>query len=69
MRGAGVNALTVPAFDPYSKQPELKHAAIQAEKLELPVSLVAMRRFAADECAAEALRCAAALAREFDFAS
>ncbi len=29
--GAGTNALTVPAFDPYSKQPELKHAAIRIE--------------------------------------
>jgi assimilatory nitrate reductase catalytic subunit len=31
MRGAGINALTVPAIDPYSKQPELKHAAIRIE--------------------------------------
>jgi assimilatory nitrate reductase catalytic subunit len=29
--GAGTNALTVPAIDPYSKQPELKHAAIRIE--------------------------------------
>jgi len=27
----GTNALTVPAIDPYSKQPELKHAAIRIE--------------------------------------
>ena len=27
----GTNALTVSAFDPYSKQPELKHAAIRVE--------------------------------------
>jgi assimilatory nitrate reductase catalytic subunit len=27
----GVNALTVPAFDPHSKQPELKHAAVRVE--------------------------------------
>jgi assimilatory nitrate reductase catalytic subunit len=32
----GVNALTVPAFDPYSKQPELKHAAVKILKAELP---------------------------------
>ncbi|QAU35580.1 nitrate reductase [Janthinobacterium sp. 17J80-10] len=32
----GVNALTVPAFDPYSKQPELKHAAAKILKAELP---------------------------------
>ncbi|HEV3008621.1 MAG TPA: molybdopterin dinucleotide binding domain-containing protein, partial [Burkholderiales bacterium] len=28
---AGINALTIPAFDPYSKQPELKHAAVRLE--------------------------------------
>jgi assimilatory nitrate reductase catalytic subunit len=28
---AGTNALTVPAIDPYSKQPELKHAAVRIE--------------------------------------
>ncbi len=32
----GVNALTQPAFDPYSKQPELKHAAVKVLKAELP---------------------------------
>ena len=31
MAGAGTNALTLPAFDPYSKQPELKHAAVCIE--------------------------------------
>ncbi|NBR29197.1 MAG: nitrate reductase, partial [Betaproteobacteria bacterium] len=44
MRGAGVNTLTVPAFDPVSKQPELKHAAIEVEAVELPHRVVAMRR-------------------------
>jgi assimilatory nitrate reductase catalytic subunit len=31
MAGEGTNALTVPAFDPHSKQPELKHAAVRIE--------------------------------------
>ena len=31
MAGDGVNALTLPALDPYSKQPELKHAAVSIE--------------------------------------
>jgi len=31
MAGAGTNALTVRAFDPHSKQPELKHAAVRIE--------------------------------------
>ncbi|HYD80915.1 MAG TPA: molybdopterin-dependent oxidoreductase [Paucimonas sp.] len=37
----GVNTLTVPAFDPYSKQPELKHAAVKILKAELPWRFVA----------------------------
>ncbi|RJG07006.1 nitrate reductase [Noviherbaspirillum cavernae] len=32
----GVNALTSPALDPSSKQPELKHAAVKVLKAELP---------------------------------
>ncbi len=44
MGGAGVNALTTGVFDAYSKQPELKHTAVQVTKLELPWQLVAMRR-------------------------
>jgi assimilatory nitrate reductase catalytic subunit len=32
----GVNALTSPALDPSSKQPELKHAAVKILKAELP---------------------------------
>ena len=33
---AGVNELIAPAIDPYSKQPELKHAAVVLERAELP---------------------------------
>jgi assimilatory nitrate reductase catalytic subunit len=32
----GVNGLTQPVFDPVSKQPELKHAAVKIQKAELP---------------------------------
>ena len=49
MTGAGVNTLTSPAIDPWSKQPELKHAAIDLEKLDLPCRVVAMRRFSQAE--------------------
>ncbi len=42
MAGLGINALTLPTFDPYSKQPELKNAAVQVEKIELPWRFVAM---------------------------
>ena len=44
MRGAGINAVTVPVFDPASKQPELKHAAVKIEKLVTPWQMVALRR-------------------------
>ncbi|WP_230969684.1 nitrate reductase [Nitrogeniibacter aestuarii] len=40
----GVNALMPSAFDPYSKQPELKHAAAQVEKVTSGHPIVAMRR-------------------------
>ncbi|MDO9216131.1 MAG: molybdopterin-dependent oxidoreductase, partial [Lacisediminimonas sp.] len=38
----GVNALTSPAIDPDSKQPELKHAAVKILKAELPWHLLAL---------------------------
>jgi assimilatory nitrate reductase catalytic subunit len=71
MRGGGVNALTTPAFDPQSKQPELKHAAIEVEKLALPHRVVAMRRYvAADADGAQALREELqALLEGFDYAT
>ena len=47
MRGAGVNTLTVSNFDPVSKQPELKHAVIEVEAVDLPFRVVAMRRIEA----------------------
>jgi assimilatory nitrate reductase catalytic subunit len=71
MRGAGVNALTAADFDPVSMQPELKHAAIEVEKLELPHRVVAMRRFGAAEAGAapallESLR---SFLERFDYAT
>jgi assimilatory nitrate reductase catalytic subunit len=39
----GVNALTLPAFDPVSKQPELKHAALRIEPAELPWRMTVLR--------------------------
>ncbi len=44
MAGLGANTLTPPNTDPYSKQPELKHAAVQVEKFTAGETLVAMRR-------------------------
>ncbi|HKB61023.1 MAG TPA: molybdopterin-dependent oxidoreductase [Gallionellaceae bacterium] len=43
MSGLGANALTFNAFDPRSRQPELKHAAVEVEKRILPWQLAAMR--------------------------
>ncbi|VVO60295.1 Nitrate reductase [Pseudomonas fluorescens] len=38
----GVNALTQPAFDPLSKQPELKHSGVRLEPVSLPWQLFAL---------------------------
>jgi assimilatory nitrate reductase catalytic subunit len=42
MGGLGVNALTLPVVDAVSKQPELKHAAVQVSKAELPWRMAAL---------------------------
>ncbi|MDX1367907.1 molybdopterin-dependent oxidoreductase [Pseudomonas sp.] len=42
LKGLGTNVLTQPAFDPLSKQPELKHAAILVEKVDLPWTFFAL---------------------------
>ncbi|WP_137885585.1 nitrate reductase [Pseudomonas sp. 2FE] len=65
LKGLGCNVLTLPAFDPLSKQPELKHAGVEVQKVELPWQLFALvegevqTRF-------EALR---PLCESFDYAS
>jgi assimilatory nitrate reductase catalytic subunit len=46
--GHGINALTSPAFDPVSKQPELKFAAIKVTRAELPWRFVAFAVMPAD---------------------
>jgi assimilatory nitrate reductase catalytic subunit len=43
MHGLGANALMPNTFDPTSKQPELKHAAVKVEKIELPWRMTVMR--------------------------
>jgi assimilatory nitrate reductase catalytic subunit len=40
--GSGVNALTISRYDPYSFQPELKHAIAEVEGVVLPHALLAM---------------------------
>ncbi|RAX28701.1 hypothetical protein DQE80_17125, partial [Enterococcus sp. HPCN18] len=67
-RLAGVNALSTPVFCPDSKQPELKHAAVQIVKADLPWSLLAVAWLPGDRllAAQTALR---ALMSRFSFAS
>jgi assimilatory nitrate reductase catalytic subunit len=64
----GVNALTTPRLCPQSRQPELKHAAVAIDKVDLPWRLTAMAWLPADEALAvrERLRPALAL---FGYAS
>jgi assimilatory nitrate reductase catalytic subunit len=68
MQGPGSNALTLPAVDPVSKQPELKHAVIAIEKLDLPWRLIGLR--VSDSAAAlDIAREAQPLLGFFDYAS
>ncbi len=60
---AGVNALTTPRCCPQSKQPELKHAAVVVEKVDLPWRLTAMAWLPADEALALRERLKPELAR------
>ena len=46
MNTPGVNAVACDATDPYSKQPELKHAAVQIDKADLPYPIAVVRRCA-----------------------
>ncbi|MBA1274683.1 nitrate reductase [Stutzerimonas azotifigens] len=42
LKGLGCNVLTLPDHDPLSKQPELKHAAIEVEQVALPWQFFAL---------------------------
>jgi len=66
--GFGINGLTLPAFCPTSKQPELKHCAVAIEKVELPWRLTAMAWLPEDEAQALRGRLQAALG-SFGYAS
>ena len=65
MTGLGVNALTLSTFDAVSKQPELKHAAVQIEKVVLPYRRTIMRR----GDGAALLRLAQGFIGRFDYAT
>ena len=65
---SGINALTVPAYCPTSKQPELKHAAVKILPAELPWRLLAAAWLDAD-AALEARRALVPLMARFAFAT
>ncbi len=64
MAGAGSNVLSVPALDPFSKQPELKHAAVRVERF-----VVGWRRVFRAPYTAALQRTASALMQRFDYAA
>ena len=51
LSSSGANALTAGRVDPHSKQPELKHAAIQVSRADLPYQALLLRTEASDEAA------------------
>ena len=69
MNSPGVNALACDATDPYSKQPELKHAAVQIEKLDLPYPLAVVRSCDSQPEALEMMQRARALLADFPYAT
>ncbi|MGB8544210.1 MAG: molybdopterin-dependent oxidoreductase [Azonexus sp.] len=69
MNSPGVNALACDATDPYSKQPELKHAAVQIEKLDLPYPLAVVRSCDSQPEALEMIQRARALLADFPYAT
>ena len=69
MSTPGANALACDAIDPYSKQPELKHAAVQIEKSDLSYPLTVIRRCADVSAALDMLQAARGLLPAFGYAS
>jgi assimilatory nitrate reductase catalytic subunit len=69
MNSAGANALTMNAFDAISKQPELKHAAVQVSKLDLPWQLVVMRKANGTHSSTQLMQRAQPLLKKFAYAT
>jgi len=68
LSNGAANDLLAAHIDPYSKQPELKHAAIRIAKAELPWRGVALA-LAGDEDANRLSQAVASLLSEFDYAA
>ncbi len=69
MNTPGANALACDATDPYSKQPELKHAAVQITKANLTYPLAVLRRCADQSEALELMQRARASLKAFPYAT
>lgn len=69
LNSAGANALVGDFVDPYSQQPELKHAAVQVVRAGLDYPLAAIRRCADVSEALRLLDSARSLLPEFAYAS
>ncbi len=69
LNSAGVNVLMPKDFDPFSRQPELKHAAIQVEKLDLPYQMLLMRAERSDQAVTEQAEALVPWLERFAYAS
>ena len=69
MNSAGANALACDSTDPYSQQPELKHAAVQISKADLTYPLAVVRRCANQSEALALLQRARSVLTEFPYAN
>lgn len=69
LNSAGINELMAGDFDPFSKQPELKHAAVRIDKVELPFQLLLMRVETAERAATELAEALVPWLERFAYAS
>jgi assimilatory nitrate reductase catalytic subunit len=69
MNSAGANGLISDAIDPYSQQPELKHAAVQVSRTDLPYPLCVIRRCASQTEAIALQQKARVLLQRFAYAT
>lgn len=69
MNSPGANAVSSEALDPYSLQPELKHAAVRIARADLPYPLVVLRRCSNTTEALEVLRQARATLTDYPYAT
>jgi len=69
MNSPGANAVASDATDPFSKQPELKHAAVQITKLKLPYPLAVVRSCDSQTAALELMQCVRSLLSRYPYAT